>query len=143
MKKKPRQQGLTETDLQFWHAELNNLFFEGLLSTALVKKIPVKGMQDTGFYIAGNTSPIMLQYYMDMEKQEPFTALEMLHNAMVDQFCVEHNMIGRFPDGSVTSNYKDIARRTGKDKNGLYTAESKKRIIKLLDEYMIIRDLQF
>jgi len=105
-----------EAWLQFWHAELNRLFFNGELEPALVH-IDVADEHDdeehplAAFY--GRFNPFMITFYYDPIDEDKARTLGVLLHEMTHQYCAEHDIEDMDENGEHSSEFYRIASEHG------------------------------
>ena len=80
-------------DLQYWHAELNKMFFNGELEPAIINWFP-RNTDEDGIYadFFEQTKPFLIQFYIDLHGYIDIFLITILLHEMVHQYCSENHI---------------------------------------------------
>lgn len=134
---------MTLTELQYWHARLNYMFFDGQLEPAIMqRKEKVEDYDGTEARFIDCTDPFIIEFYYDLEEcgeeLELYTLTVLLHE-MVHQYCREKEIEDVDEDGVHLEDFREEAARHGLTQDGYrLTDESKEKIERGLEVYRIL-----
>lgn len=109
---------MTKESLQFWHAELNKLFFNGELEPAIIQcwKIPPEDNENQiEAQLVNITNPFIIQFYFDIENENFLYTITVLLHEMVHQYCAEQGI----EDMSIITDKHTRAFKKAAEKHGL------------------------
>lgn len=124
---------MTIEQLQFFHAELNHMFFDGKLEPALVinpydEEYYLSYEDDTEADFVGTTDPFIIRFYFDVENHSDLYTVTVLLHEMIHQYCAE-NGIEDINLGEHTERFRDISILHGLDQGGYkLTADAEAKI---------------
>lgn len=105
-----------EAWLQFWHAELNRMFFDGKLEPALVRIVEADHTDSYDNPIMGQfmhqCDPYLIVFWYDPSKESDIDTLSVLLHEMIHQYCAE-NDIEDMEDGEHNSAFMLEAKQHG------------------------------
>jgi len=124
---------MTKESLQFWHAELNKLFFNGELEPAIIQcwEIPQEENEELiEAQLVPITDPFIIQFYFDIENEDFLYTITVLLHEMVHQYCAEQGIedINSITDKH-TRAFKKAAEEHGLMQGGYFLKEGAKSLI--------------
>lgn len=127
-------------EMQYWHAKLNYMFFDGQLEPAIIQQ-KEKIEDDDGIEarFIDCTDPFIIVFYNDPEDREEglelYTITVLLHE-MIHQYCKENEIEDTDEYGVHLEEFREEAARHGLTQNGYrLTDEAKEKIEKELEDY--------
>ena len=123
--------------LQFLHAELNHLFFNGELEPAVIQSRYnedeyFEDLDGTEAEILPMLEPWVIRFYCNLEENSDLYLITVLLHEMVHQYCAE-NEIEDTDDMGHTDQFRAAAEAHGLENDGYkLTAAAEKQILQLL-----------
>lgn len=130
--------------LMYFHSELNKVFFDGKLETAIVCHVPDVQGNDEGIEATTEETlePFIIWFRRDVSEDEPVYVLTVLLHEMVHQYCTE-NGIEDMDGWEHSDEFRYEAEEHGLQTSGYeLTEEAEGKVDSIIQKYNIIRDLK-